>query len=158
MPFQLIYSGHFDRDKGLDYGRLLLNFVSENPRESHDIRVWRATSSHVNLQKAEDFHQKGGLIPPSYRCPDLKRWWVETNPVYLPKKGIMGNFYIIKPFEVKTDRGTIRGDFGIHYDDGMNGSLGCIVMDKPNFKEFEEDMKKLRDSGIKEVELIVIYS
>ena len=42
-------------------------------------------------------------------------------------KGVEGSFYQILPFEVPTD-GAIRGDFGIHFDANVPGSLGCIVL------------------------------
>jgi len=49
----------FDRDKGLDNGRLNLRHL-----ELGTINTWIATSSVESKQGAEDFHERGGLIPP----------------------------------------------------------------------------------------------
>ena len=73
-------------------------------------------------------------------------------------KGVEGNFYQILPFEVKTDKGGVRGDFGIHKDANAPGSLGCIVMSDKRFKGFEGKMKELSAEGIKDVPLFVSYS
>jgi hypothetical protein len=70
-------------------------------------------------------------------------------------KGVEGNFYKINPHEVKTDKGGVRGDFGIHLDANVPGSMGCIVMDRKNFDGFEKRMKSL---SLNELPLSVIYS
>lgn len=82
---------HFDRDDGLDWGRLSLNSL-----ERGTIDIWITTSSVASKQKAEGFHYRGGMIPPQYRVPDLKNYTVETQPIPLPHiKGVEGNFYKI---------------------------------------------------------------
>ncbi len=150
----LFFSQHGDRDKGLDYGRLQLikfNDFSE---------VWKATSSISSKQYLKSIHKRGGLIPQAYRCsPKFPHWTVKTKPLWLPKvKGVEGNFYKINPHFVTTDKGGQRGDFGIHLDANMPGSLGCIVMTSNRFKEFCKYMERVRKDGVKEIPLVVQYS
>ena len=75
----LLFTQHFDRDKGLDYGRLSLNTLSEGTK-----CIWRATSSIASKQYPESFQERGGLIPPQYRCPKLSNYTVKTQPIPLP--------------------------------------------------------------------------
>jgi hypothetical protein len=35
--------------------------------------------------------------------------------------GVRGNFYKITPFEVTTNQGAVRGDFGVHLDANAPG-------------------------------------
>ncbi|MEY3827032.1 MAG: hypothetical protein RLZZ148_1850, partial [Cyanobacteriota bacterium] len=89
----LVFNQHFDRDKGVDWGRLSLNTL--NPAKT--ITVWTATSSIDKKQHPESFHQKGGIIPPQYRC-GIPCWTVDTKPIFMSKvKGVEGNFYKINP-------------------------------------------------------------
>lgn len=153
---ELIFSSHFDRDKGQDYGRLLLKYIdSLHPRKAKEVAIWTATSSIPTKQGIESFHQRGGTIPPAYRIPAVSTWTVQTKPIYLPVKGVEGNFYRILPFEVTTDKNGHRGDFGIHRDANVEGSLGCIVMASDRFSDFEAKMKDLPEP---EIVLTVIYS
>ena len=146
-----VFNQHFDRDKGLDWGRLSLNQL--NPPKT--LTVWTATSSISTKQQPESFHQRGGIIPPQYRC-NIPCWSVETSPIPMPKtKGVEGNFYKINPHSVTTDKGEIRGDFGIHLDANVPGSMGCIVLNPVNFAKFESIMKALKVSSIP---LFVFYS
>lgn len=152
--YLLTFSMGFDREPGLDNGRLCLRHT-----EKGTIAVWTATSSTENKQSAEDFHKKGGLIPPEYRVPGLKNWVVSTKPIPMPNNpGVDGNFYKIDPHEVTTDKGGIRGDFGVHLDGNFPGSLGCIVMTKDRFNDFEKQMNILFAEGVKSVPLFVTYS
>ena len=156
--YLLIYSQQFDRDPGLDYGRLSLNHLKQGT-----VEIWRATSATKGKQKPESFHEKYSLIPPQYRVPKLmknkKTWTVHTEPLPRPNNpGIEGNFYKITPYLVETDKGGKRGDFGIHKDANVPGSLGCIVMSEKRFVQFEQKMTKLRNQGIKEIPLFVQYS
>ena len=57
-----------------------------------------------------------------------------------------------------TDKGTIRGDFGIHLDGNVPGSLGCIVMSQDRFDEFESKMGVLKGKGLDSLPLFVQYS
>lgn len=151
--FFLNFTGHYDRDRGLDWGRLRLDSLSEG-----NIKIWIATSSISTKQGRESFHQRGGLLPPDYRCKGKIKWSVSLNPIYLPVQGVEGNFYQISPFQVVTDRGGIRSDFGIHRDANSPGSLGCIVMSDDRFSQFETEMNKLRARGILKLPLFVTYS
>lgn len=153
-----IFSMQFDRDKGLDMGRLSLNLL---PGSNLDIKpeIWMATSSTENNQKAESFQVRGGMIPPQYRLKNVNNYMVDLNPIPMPQnKGVAGNFYKITPFQVITDKGTVRSDFGIHLDANVPGSLGCIVLNASRFAAFEAKMKVLRNNGITLVPLYVQYS
>ena len=150
----LLFSSHFDRDKGLDQGRLSLNHL-----EQGTISVWIASSSHENKQYRESFHSYGGYLPPQYRVRNLGKYDVDLNALDLKEtKGVRGNFYRILPFEVVTDKGGTRSDFGIHLDADYPGSLGCIVMNKVRFNQFEKEMAKLREMKIYSIPLFVQYS
>jgi hypothetical protein len=147
----LVFNQHFDRDKGLDWGRLSLNTL--NPAKT--ITVWTATSSINTKQQAESFHQRGGVIPPQYRC-SIPCWTVDTTPIPMPQiKGVEGNFYKINPHQVTTDKGGVRGDFGIHLDANIPGSMGCIVLNSFNFTNFETIIKAVKADSIP---LFVFYS
>lgn len=150
----LIFNGHFDRDKGLDFGRLSLNNFSKETT-----KIIKAASSYQTKQYPESFHERGGLLPPAYRCKDKFFWQVMTDPIPMPHhRGVRGNFYQLSPFEVLTDKGGRRSDFGIHLDANAPGSLGCIVTDARRFTEFESWMTQLRDVGYQRVPLLVFYS
>ena len=150
----LLFTQHFDRDRGLDYGRLSLNSLTEGTK-----CIWRATSSIASKQYPESFHVRGGMIPPQYRCPKLPNYTVMTQPIPLPHiTGVEGNFYKIEPHFVTTDRGTVRGDFGIHLDGNAPGSLGCIVLDSDRFKDFESKMANLKRDSLTSLPLFVQYS
>jgi hypothetical protein len=156
MQYFLTFSQHFDRDKGLDLGRLVLRSIDEGKGKTHN--VWIATSSTYNKQSSEDFNLKGGLIPPEYRC-NIPCWNVTIKPIPMPNVvGVDGNFYQILPFTVTTDAGTVRGDFGIHLDSNAPGSLGCIVLDARRFKDFEQKMLELFNLGITQIPLFITYS
>ena len=150
----LIFNSHFDRDAGLDFGRLSLNSLSLGT-----VHIWLATSSHRTLQGRESFHVRGGYLPPQYRVPGLPNWRVNLDPIDLSHNvGCRGNFYIISPTEVRTDRGGVRSDFGIHFDANAPGSLGCIVMSSARWSDFETKMNHLREKNISELPLFVFYS
>lgn len=147
----LLFSSHYDRDRGLDRGRLRLCSLSFGA-----IEIWIASSSYSTKQGRESFHQRGGYLPPEYRVPGLKHWEVKTNPIYMPNvKGVQGNFYQLLPFEVVTDRKGKRSDFGIHKDANVPGSLGCIVMSDNRFAQFEKWMESLAKKGIEKLPLFV---
>ena len=150
----LTYSAHFDRDKGVDQGRLCLRHLTKGT-----MGIWISATSYSTKQFPESFHQRGGVIPPEYRVPSLKNWQVLTKPIYLPKvKGVEGNFYKINPHNVVTDKGGQRGDFGIHRDANAPGSLGCIVMSNDRFTDFERVIASLRNEGVDELPLFQVVS
>ena len=145
-----------DGDSRLEHGRLALRSVGADGGRTH--QVWVATTSLGTKQVAEGFHARGGPIPPEYRVPSLRCWWVETAPVNLIKvKGVEGSFYKILPFEVKTDKGGVRSDLGIHRDANTPGSMGCVVMNGDRFKSFEGEMLKLQGLGVSRLPLFVTY-
>lgn len=150
----LNFSLHFDRDRGLDQGRLCLRHL-----EQGTVEIWKATASTSKKQYAESFHERGGLIPPEYRVPGLKSWKVHTKPINLShKEGIQGNFYKIDPHQITTDKGGVRSDFGIHKDANVPGSLGCIVLTADRFQHFEKEMSKLSTQEVNSLPLFVTYS
>lgn len=151
----LIFSSHFDRDRGIDVGRLILHHL----KHGHQ-KIWKAYSSHANGQDFSDFHKRGGMLPPQYRIKNLPHWTVFTHPIDSSHvKGVEGSFYRITPYQVTTDMGGIRSAFGIHRDADAPGSLGCIVMSDDRFAaDFESQARKLWLEGVNEVPLIVVYS
>lgn len=152
--FFLLFSMQFNRDRGLDVGRLSINSLTRGTTN-----IWLATSSYATRQQKESFHLHGGMLPPQYRVPKLKNWTVSTKPIPLDLvKGVEGNFYQLSPYEVTTDKGAHRSDFGIHKDANAPGSLGCIVMDENRFKQFELAMTHFRKFDINELPLFVQYS
>lgn len=156
IHYFLDFAMGLDTDGRLEDGRLVLRYISEKGGCTREI--WIATSSVANKQQAEDFHQKGGPIPPEYRVPGLDAWEVETSPIAMPAtKGVEGNFYKIIPYLIKTDEGGERGDFGIHRDANVPGSAGCIVMSGDRFKSFEAEMKRLRGLGYMKLPLFITY-
>lgn len=155
MGYILVLSGHYDRDPGLD--KYLLALVHS---EQGHINQWVCTSSHVNGQKQGAQHVKGGLLPPTYHCKNLTQYQVQTIPLDLTHNaGVRGDFYKITPHEVVTVQGTKRGDFGVHLDANEPGSLGCVVMDWHNFKDFGAQMQQLRKlESLQQIPLHAFYS
>jgi hypothetical protein len=132
------------------YGRLSLQ------EDGKEIESFVTTSSIRNKQGKFAWRSKGGLIPP--RTPP-NTWKVNTTPLNMKHvKGVEGNFYQITPFSVVCSNGVVRGDFGIHRDANVQGSLGCPVMPADHFAKFEKQMKKLSLSGVKSIELHIEYS
>lgn len=149
----LNFSMGFDSKKGLDYGILSLNHLSNG-----FIQKWLVTTSTVNKQKREHQHVWGGLIPQNSETKQ-KNYSVALSPIDLKyNKGVRGNFYPIHPFKVETTKGVKRSDLGIHLDANVPGSLGCLVMNQYNFSEFEEYMKNLKLKGVINLPLFVQYS
>lgn len=157
LNYFLDFTMGLDTDGRLEDGRLVLRSIGVSGGRTHEI--WVSTTSIASRQKPEDFHQTGGPIPPEYRVPSLRSWEVETKPINLGHvKGVEGNFYKILPFTIRTDKGGVRGDFGIHRDANTPGSLGCIVMSDARFKDFESEMTRLYSLGYSKIPLFVTYS
>ena len=137
---QLVFSGHYDRDPGLDEYIMALTDEKEG-----QINEWTVTSSHINGQQEGDQHQRGGLIPPVHHVKNLKKYEVMLIPEDSRQvKGVEGNFYRILPYEIETKSGGKRSALGIHRDANLPGSMGCIVMNQFNFDDFEETMAWVR--------------
>jgi len=151
-----IFNSHVDSTSKINVGRLSLNRKNGNDWETSFI--WTALSSTGTKQFFESWNLRGGLLPPQYRLQQNKSYSVEVRPIFMPDvKGVNGNFYKINPHIVKTDKGTERADFGIHLDANIQGSLGCIVLAKDKFKDFEQTMGMIYNEGIKVVPLLVFY-
>lgn len=151
----LVLSGHYDRDPGLDQYLLALIQLGRG-----QINEWRVTSSHAAGQQRGDQHTWGGLIPPVHHVPDISQYEVDLDPIYMPDhKGVRGNFYRILPFEVTTSKGAKRGDFGVHLDANAPGSLGCVVMNQHNWKDFEETIALVKAaSNVSRIPLFPLFS
>lgn len=154
-PYILVMSGHYDRDPGLDQYLMALIHV-----EKGQINEWSCTSSHVKGQQRGDQHTWGGLIPPVHHCQNLDKWEVDLDPIYMPdNKGVRGNFYRLLPYSTTTNNGTVRGDFGIHLDANAPGSLGCPVMNKFNWTDFEKTIASIKAScQVKTIPFFPLYS
>ncbi|MDJ0598721.1 MAG: hypothetical protein QNJ37_07775 [Crocosphaera sp.] len=88
---------------------------------------------------------------------NLDHYTVQTTPIYLPQRGIEGNFFKIDPHLVNI-WGKTRGDFGIHFDANAPGSAGCVVIrNRKAWDAFQEMMGHYRNAGLDSVPLIVEY-
>lgn len=151
--FYLVYSGHWDRDKGQDYGRLSLNCT-----EQGNLAIWIATTSTAIRQQYDNQFKLYGCIPAN-NCTKDRKYHILTKPEDSSRvKGVEGNFYRIYPYTVNTTKGTKRTALGIHKDAGVTGSLGCIVLSPGRFFSFEYNMEVLRKQGITQIPLQVQYS
>lgn len=125
--YQVRFTMDLSHDDDIIYG--LMEFIKDGVAYNKII----ATSSLPGRQYSGAWNRKGGLIPPTSL---VKRkagtgLTVKTTPIYMPHvAGVSGNFYPIAPFEVQTD-GDLRGDWGIHRDANVPGSMGCIVTKTP---------------------------
>jgi hypothetical protein len=123
------------------------------------INTYTATSSLRGRQHSRSWEIKGGLIPPNgLVLPKGRCYEVEITPIWMPDiRGVEGSFYAISPFEMKT-RGAVRGDFGIHYDANVPGSMGCVVLTtQRGWDAYRRDMKAIALQGIKSIELDICY-
>jgi hypothetical protein len=139
-----------DTDTSLDLIEGTLKFY----RNGELFNEYRATSSVAGKQANGAWKKRGGLIPPSTEI--AKEYLVDVKPIYMPKvKGVEGNFYVISPYSVPTEGGVTRGDFGIHFDANVPGSLGCVVLrTRRGWEAFQRDIAA---TGLKQVPLVVEY-
>jgi hypothetical protein len=114
--------------------------------------TYMCTSSLRGRQFSGSWELKGGLIPPG-------AYQVATDPLWMPDtKGVEGSFYQITPFEVQTD-GATRGDFGIHFDANIPGSLGCVVLTtQRGWDAFRRDVKLIAAQAVRSLNLLVQYN
>lgn len=151
--YYLVYSGHWDRDKGLDWGRLTLNCTQKG-----NLSIWIATSSAGSRQTYDWQFKRNGALPANNNTI-TKRYHILTTPEDSRHvKGVEGSFYRIYPNIIKTTRGTVRSACGIHKDANLPGSLGCVVMSADRFRDFETQIALLKKEGIKQIPLQVQYS
>lgn len=121
-------------------------------RDQKEANCYSATSGFPGRQYRGSWELKGGLIPPG------QPYRVATAPLWMPNiKGVEGSFYAITPFEVQTARAT-RGDFGVHFDANMPGSLGCVVLEtQRGWDACRRDIKLIAAQGIDFLPLVVEY-
>lgn len=149
----LVYSGHWDRDRGLDHGRLTLNSLDDG-----NLKIWMATSSTANRQTYHKQFQRYGCLPANNVTKTRKYHILTTPEDSRHVKGVEGNFYRIYPNVINTIQGTVRTACGIHRDANLPGSLGCVVLTDNRFKDFEQTIASLKTQGIKKIPLQVQYS
>lgn len=144
---------HWDRDRGLDYGRLTLNCL-----EKGNMAIWKATCSTANRQEYSKQFQRYGVLPAN-NVTITKKYHINTTPEDSRHvRGVEGSFYRIYPNRIITNKGTVRTACGIHKDANSPGSLGCIVMSSNRFKHFEQWMKRLKAEGVNKISLQAQYS
>jgi hypothetical protein len=153
MTYYLVFSSHWDRDKGLDWGRLSLNCLGRG-----NINIWTATTGTGSNQNYLSQFERGGVLPANNNTKGKKYHILTTPEDSRGVKGVEGSFYRIYPNDIITTKGTIRTACGIHKDANLPGSLGCIVLPVDKFPDFEQAMKELKDKGVKQLPLQVQYS
>lgn len=152
----LLYHQHLARTPELIEGRLLL--IDDSAKKIANTYI--ATSGLPSYQTVDDLCSPGRGAIPQNNPIGLDRYIVDTSPLDLSSvKGVEGDFYKISPDTVLTSNGTLRGDFGIHFDANVPGSSGCVVLRTGvGWQAFKKDMKVLLTSGVKEIPLLVSYS
>lgn len=94
--YYLVFSMHWDRDRGLDYGRLTLNHLDEG-----NLAIWKATTSTSNRQiYAKQFERYGAL--PANNVTTTKKYNILTTPEDSRHvRGVEGSFYRIYPNRIR---------------------------------------------------------
>lgn len=151
--YHLVFSMHWDRDRGLDWGRLTLNHL-----EKGNLNIWIATSSGASRQEYDKQFLRNGCLPANNNTVTKKYHILTTPEDSRHVKGVEGSFYRIYPNHIKTTKGTTRSYCGIHKDANLPGSFGCIVMTPDRFVNFEKIMRELKALGVKKLPLQVQYS
>jgi hypothetical protein len=127
----------------------------------HTYNEITCTSSLPGRQYKGAWNKRGGLIPPTSMVEEKtgRGLSVKTKPINMPDvPGVAGNFYAIEPFDMATD-GDRRGDWGVHNDANVPGSMGCIVAQTAQgWAAVQREFKKIENIGIRAIELIVEYS
>lgn len=130
-------------------------------RDFRVISRFKVSSGRPWLQNWDDQMRKGGPLPRQDKA-GIQRYMVETTG--LPEStdpGIDGQFFQILPKLVTLMNGNQRSEFGIHIDANESvapGSIGCIVFPASGFfREFINEMKKIRAEGFNEIPLLVEY-
>jgi hypothetical protein len=118
-----------------------------------ELNAYTATSSIPGRQYRGSWELKGGLIPPG------DTYQVATAPLWMPDtRGVEGSFYAITPFEIQTV-GAVRGDFGVHFDANVPGSMGCVVLEtQKGWDAFRRDIKAIAAQQVAYLPLVVKYS
>ena len=144
---------HWDRDKGLDYGRLTLNCL-----EKGNLAIWLSTCSTASRQTYSKQFERYGCLPANNVTKTRKYHILTTPEDSRHVRGVEGSFYRIYPNVIKTTKGTVRSACGIHKDANLPGSLGCIVISPDRFRSFEQWMTKLKAKSVNKISLQVQYS
>lgn len=149
----IIFHQSLEKRSQLIEGRLLL-VDNETIKD-----VYIATSGQPNYQSPESISMLGRGPLPSTIDLSGEGYKVITTPIPMPNlTGVNGNFYKINPHFVQI-KNVQRGDFGIHFDANVPGSAGCVVIrNRAAWANFENEMKKLANSGVKEISLLVSYA
>lgn len=118
-----------------------------------ELNAYTATSSMPGRQYRGAWELKGGLIPPG------EAYQVATVPLWMPDtKGVEGSFYAITPFEIQT-LGAVRGDFGVHFDANVPGSMGCVVCaTQKGWDAFRRDVRSIQAQDVAYLPMVVKYS
>jgi hypothetical protein len=153
-----VYNQHFDRDKGLDMGRFSLNWIKpDGTGATHFLTL--ATQATAAKQQANDFNNKGGMMPPQYRIPSFGKdhtWYIETD---LKQRSLLGgDCFQVFPVYVTSETGVQRGEFFLHRNLNGVGSLGCTVFDADRLKSVVREMKNLQEIGVDRLPYFVYYS
>ena len=151
--YYLVYSGHWDRDAGLDWGRLTLNSLSRG-----NLHIWIATSSAGSRQNYDGQFRLNGPLPANNNTRTKKYHILTTPEDSRHVKGVEGSFYRIYPNTIITTKGTRRSACGIHKDANLPGSNGCVVMTPNRFVDFENVIRQLKSEGVKQIPLQTQYS
>jgi hypothetical protein len=131
----------------------LIDGVLKLYKNGIEFNAYRATSSLAGRQFDGGWKNRGGLIPPSNTLD--KEYLVDVKPTYMPDvKGVSGNFYCITPYSVPT-KGDTRGDFGIHFDANVPGSLGCVVL--RTARGWEAFQRDIANTKLTQIPLVVEY-
>lgn len=150
----LIYHNQLDNDSDI-WGRLELVDLADYP----DIRRregYVATSGLPGYQGFSDQKIPGAGPIPRMDVAQIPCYQVMTEPIYLPAiSGVEGNFYPITPYMLAMG----RGDFGVHFDAGVVGSAGCVVLRNfPAWQVFETRMAEYSAAGLASIPLLIFYS
>lgn len=97
MSHYLVFSSHWNRDNGLDWGRLSLNCLDKG-----NLAIWTATSSAGDRQNYEGQFQKNGCIPSNYYHPQSQQVYskIETEQLSSSDKEKLIFFPSIHEFKV----------------------------------------------------------
>lgn len=152
----LVFAIALSADSSLHEGRL--NLIDTETQGI--VGRWRATSGLAGLQDIGDWmHKGGGVIPATYEVvPPLDFYTVACAPSDLRSvRGIEGNGYPISPSVVTTKDRTQRGDFLIHRDANVPGTLGCIGVLTADWADFEAVFRR-HTAGMDEIKLLITHT
>jgi hypothetical protein len=122
------------------------------------LQSWTATSGHPPYQCFDDQKTRAKGPIPSCSKVGISSYSVKTKPIDLSyHSAVRSNDYLIdEPNKVCID-GVWRSAFDIHFDAGIQGSCGAIVMNRSEFDSFDKFMQNYRKQGHSSIDLIVEY-